>query len=80
MLARSVARCTIEILRDFDVPFELTIVSAHRTPKRMVEYATTAHQRGLRVIIAAAGTYSPSLPPNVRAAPADGSGACAGGS
>ncbi|ORY03395.1 phosphoribosylaminoimidazole carboxylase [Basidiobolus meristosporus CBS 931.73] len=43
------------ILRDFNVPFELTIVSAHRTPDRMIEYAKTAHERGIKVIIAAAG-------------------------
>lgn len=42
-------------LRDFKVPFELTIVSAHRTPDRMLQYARSAHERGLRVIIAAAG-------------------------
>jgi 5-(carboxyamino)imidazole ribonucleotide mutase len=44
-----------EILKTFEVTFELTIVSAHRTPKRMVEYALTAKQRGLKVIIAGAG-------------------------
>ena len=44
-----------KILEDFDVKFELTIVSAHRTPLRMVDYATTAKQRGLKVIIAGAG-------------------------
>ncbi|MBI3735858.1 5-(carboxyamino)imidazole ribonucleotide mutase [Candidatus Sumerlaeota bacterium] len=38
-----------------EIPFELTIVSAHRTPKRMVEYASTAAERGLKVIIAGAG-------------------------
>ena len=43
------------ILKKFDVPFELTVVSAHRTPLRMVDYATTAKQRGLKVIIAGAG-------------------------
>lgn len=43
------------VLTDFDVPFELTIVSAHRTPIRMVEYAKSARDRGLRVIIAGAG-------------------------
>ncbi|TPX59309.1 phosphoribosylaminoimidazole carboxylase [Spizellomyces sp. 'palustris'] len=48
-------KAAAEILRDFGVPFELTIVSAHRTPLRMMEYAKTAHERGLRVIIAAAG-------------------------
>jgi 5-(carboxyamino)imidazole ribonucleotide mutase len=43
------------ILKEFDIPFELTIVSAHRTPMRMVEYANTAVERGLKVIIAGAG-------------------------
>ncbi len=42
-------------LKEFDIPFELTIVSAHRTPLRMVEYAQTAVERGLKVIIAGAG-------------------------
>jgi phosphoribosylaminoimidazole carboxylase len=45
----------IAILKDFGVPFEISIVSAHRTPKRLVEYATSARSRGLHVIIAAAG-------------------------
>ena len=44
-----------KILEKFNVKFELTIVSAHRTPLRMVDYATTAKQRGLKVIIAGAG-------------------------
>ena len=44
-----------EFLEEMKIPFELTIVSAHRTPARMVEYAGTAHQRGLKVIIAGAG-------------------------
>ena len=43
------------ILTDFGVPFEVTIVSAHRTPARMMDYAKSAHVRGLKVIIAAAG-------------------------
>ena len=43
------------ILKQFNIPFELTVVSAHRTPIRMVEYATSAKQRGLQVIIAGAG-------------------------
>ncbi|MEP6466654.1 MAG: 5-(carboxyamino)imidazole ribonucleotide mutase [Parafilimonas sp.] len=43
------------ILKEFNIPFELTIVSAHRTPMRMVEYASSAHERGLKVIIAGAG-------------------------
>jgi len=44
-----------EILKKFHVEYELTIVSAHRTPIRMVEYATLAHSKGLKVIIAGAG-------------------------
>jgi 5-(carboxyamino)imidazole ribonucleotide mutase len=43
------------ILQEFGIPFELTVVSAHRTPLRMVEYATKAAARGLKVIIAGAG-------------------------
>ena len=50
-----VMEAAAEILKKFQVSFELTIVSAHRTPIRMVEYATLAHSRGLKVIIAGAG-------------------------
>ncbi len=42
-------------LEEFGIPFELTVVSAHRTPRRMVEYASTAASRGLKIIIAGAG-------------------------
>jgi len=45
----------IAICEEVSVPCEVAIVSAHRTPDRMVEYAQTAHQRGLKVIIAGAG-------------------------
>ena len=45
----------IAICDEFNVSTEVAIVSAHRTPQRMVEYATTAHSRGLKVIIAGAG-------------------------
>lgn len=44
-----------EMLEYFNVPFEITIVSAHRTPERMFEFAEQAHQKGIRVIIAGAG-------------------------
>ncbi|EEY55751.1 phosphoribosylaminoimidazole carboxylase [Phytophthora infestans T30-4] len=44
-----------DMLEKFDVPYELTIVSAHRTPARMYEYAQNAAGRGLKVIIAGAG-------------------------
>jgi 5-(carboxyamino)imidazole ribonucleotide mutase len=45
----------VELLVDLDVPHEVRVVSAHRTPDLMFEYASTAEARGLRVIIAAAG-------------------------
>ncbi|QOI96714.1 MAG: 5-(carboxyamino)imidazole ribonucleotide mutase [Flammeovirgaceae bacterium] len=44
-----------EALEELGVPYELTVVSAHRTPLRMVEYATNARKKGLKVIIAGAG-------------------------
>lgn len=44
-----------EVLRQFEVPFETRVVSAHRTPEWMAEYARTAEKRGLKVIIAGAG-------------------------
>jgi 5-(carboxyamino)imidazole ribonucleotide mutase len=50
-----VMKAAADFLTHIDIPFELTIVSAHRTPKRMMEYAQTARQRGLKVIIAGAG-------------------------
>ena len=43
------------VLADFAVPFELRVLSAHRTPNAMADYATTARERGLKVIIAGAG-------------------------
>lgn len=44
-----------EMLEELGVEFELTVISAHRTPERMVDYAQTARERGLKVIIAGAG-------------------------
>ena len=44
-----------KVLQDFDVPFEITVVSAHRTPKRLVDFSENAHKRGVQVIIAGAG-------------------------
>ncbi|MEC7281708.1 MAG: 5-(carboxyamino)imidazole ribonucleotide mutase [Verrucomicrobiota bacterium] len=43
------------VLKQFGVPFEITVVSAHRTPQRMMDYAADAESRGLKVIIAGAG-------------------------
>src|ERR1700727_2690624 len=51
----TIMKAAAEMLEELEVPFELTVVSAHRTPLRMVDYATRAAQRGLKVIIAGAG-------------------------
>jgi len=48
-------RHTVDILDEFAIPHEVRIVSAHRTPHRMVKYAESARDRGLKVIIAGAG-------------------------
>ncbi|MGJ3238332.1 MAG: 5-(carboxyamino)imidazole ribonucleotide mutase [Anaerolineae bacterium] len=48
-------RDALTILQHFTVPHEVRVVSAHRTPADMAEYATTAHERGIKVIIAGAG-------------------------
>ena len=48
-------RVAAEVLDEFRVPYETRIVSAHRTPKRLYEYALTAKARGLQAIIAGAG-------------------------
>lgn len=44
-----------DLLKELGVPFEMTVVSAHRTPVRMLEYAQTAAERGIQVIVAGAG-------------------------
>ncbi len=44
-----------DILKQFDIAYEIDIVSAHRTPEKMFDYAKNAHTRGLQVIIAGAG-------------------------
>lgn len=51
----AIMKAASDILEEFDIPHEVTIVSAHRTPLRMVEYAHKARDRGLKVIIAGAG-------------------------
>ena len=50
-----IMQAAADILKQFEIPFELSIVSAHRTPLRMVEYASSALDRGLKIIIAGAG-------------------------
>ena len=44
-----------DVLRQFGIPYDITLVSPHRTPHRMVEYAESARKRGLRVLIAGGG-------------------------
>ena len=44
-----------DILKEFKVDYEINIVSAHRTPKKMMDYSKSAHERGINVIIAGAG-------------------------
>jgi len=45
----------IDILESFNIPIEVDIVSAHRTPEKLVDYSKNAHERGIKVIIAGAG-------------------------
>lgn len=45
----------VDVLKELGIAYELTIVSAHRTPERMFDYAKTARQRGIQVIVAGAG-------------------------
>ncbi|MCX2711135.1 MULTISPECIES: 5-(carboxyamino)imidazole ribonucleotide mutase [Mycolicibacterium] len=51
----SVMEAAVTALAEFDIPFEIGVVSAHRTPGRMLDYAQTAAGRGIEVIIAGAG-------------------------
>ena len=51
----AVMQSAIDILKEFDIEIEVDIVSAHRTPKKMFDYAENAKKRGIRVIIAGAG-------------------------
>lgn len=50
-----VMRQAADVLKAFEIPFEITIVSAHRTPDRMFSFAREAHEKGTKVIIAGAG-------------------------
>jgi 5-(carboxyamino)imidazole ribonucleotide mutase len=63
-----------EFLEEMKIPFELTIVSAHRTPKRMMDYALSAQGRGLKVIVAGAGgaAHLPGMVASLTALPVIG--------
>jgi len=52
---KEVMKLTSEILKDLGIPFEVNIMSAHRTPDKVKEYASSASERGLKVLIAGAG-------------------------
>jgi 5-(carboxyamino)imidazole ribonucleotide mutase len=63
-----------DMLHEFGIPYELTVVSAHRTPQRMIRYAETASSRGIKVIIAGAGgaAHLPGMVAAVTPAPVIG--------
>jgi len=63
-----------DFLTDLNIPFEITIVSAHRTPKRLYEYAGSAIDRGISVIIAGAGgsAHLPGMTASITALPVIG--------
>jgi 5-(carboxyamino)imidazole ribonucleotide mutase len=64
----------VDVLLEFEIPHEVRVVSAHRTPDAMYEYATTAAARGLRVIIAGAGgaAHLPGMTASMTALPVIG--------
>ena len=69
-----IMREAAEVLKEFNIDFELTVVSAHRTPERMMEYAGSAKERGLKVIIAGAGgaAHLPGMVASVTSLPVIG--------
>ena len=70
----SVMQAAADILKQFGIPHEVTIVSAHRTPLRMIEYAQKAKERGLKVIIAGAGgaAHLPGMAASITSLPVIG--------
>lgn len=70
----NIMQSAADILKEFGIEFELTVVSAHRTPLRMVDYATKAKERGLKVIIAGAGgaAHLPGMVASITALPVIG--------
>jgi len=63
-----------DILKELNISYEITVVSAHRTPERMFEYAKNAHTRGIKVIIAGAGgaAHLPGMTASLTALPVIG--------
>jgi len=70
----NIMEAAADILKEFGIAFELTVVSAHRTPLRMIEYASKAGERGLKVIIAGAGgaAHLPGMVASVTSLPVIG--------
>jgi len=70
----SVMKDAADFLEEMKIPYELTIVSAHRTPKKLYEYAETAIERGLSVIIAGAGgsAHLPGMTASITSLPVIG--------
>jgi 5-(carboxyamino)imidazole ribonucleotide mutase len=70
----NIMKAAANMLEELDIPFELTVVSAHRTPLRMVQYAVQAADRGLKVIIAGAGgaAHLPGMVASLTAIPVIG--------
>jgi len=58
---RELVAPAVQVLDEFEVPYELSVLSAHRTPERVRSYALSAESRGVRVLLAAAG-YAAPLP------------------
>jgi 5-(carboxyamino)imidazole ribonucleotide mutase len=69
-----IMKAAADVLKEFGIEFELTVVSAHRTPLRMIEYASQASARGLKVIIAGAGgaAHLPGMVASVTSLPVIG--------
>ena len=63
-----------DVLKELNIDFELTVVSAHRTPERMFDYAKSAHERGIQVIVAGAGgaAHLPGMVASLTALPVIG--------
>lgn len=69
-----IMQAAADILKYFEISFELTVVSAHRTPQRMLNYAQTAKERGIKIIIAGAGgaAHLPGMVASVTSLPVIG--------
>ncbi|MBS1920666.1 MAG: 5-(carboxyamino)imidazole ribonucleotide mutase [Bacteroidetes bacterium] len=70
----NIMQAAADVLKEFEIPYEVTVVSAHRTPLRMLDYAQKAKERGLKVIIAGAGgaAHLPGMVASVTSLPVIG--------